>query len=76
MDNSVLNGMNQNFLLQKRMVMVRVFSGAVTNNKYDLIEPIFKRNPDCINLHIGTNDASSNLLSDEILGFKSFVTSN
>ena len=56
--------------------MVRLFSGAITNNKYDLIEPIFKHNPDYINLHIGTNDASSNLLSDEILGFKSFVTSN
>ena len=44
-------------LSQKLKVKVKSFSGANVRDMHDNLKPILRHKPECIILHVGTNDA-------------------
>ena len=62
---SIISGIEEN-KLTKYKAKVRVFPGALTDDMYDNLQPLLKRKPTNIILHIGSNDSTSKT-SDEIM---------
>ena len=54
----MISGIDQQRLSVKgRTVEVRSFPRATIYDMYDYIKPLFKKAPDNVILHVGTNDA-------------------
>ena len=74
---SILAGIDENRLWTwKHKVKVRYFPGARTDDLYDYMKPLLRKSPDCIILHIGTNDAVNNAsreILDKILTLKTYI---
>ena len=54
---SIIQGLDES-RLKKYKCKVRSFPGAVIDDMYDYLEPLLKKKPTNIILHIGTNDAT------------------
>ena len=63
---SILNNIEEKRLSRKFNVKVRAFPGADIRDMYDFLEPLLKKRPTYIVLHIGSND-STNRSPDDIL---------
>ena len=60
----------------KHKVKVRYFPGARTDDMYDYMKPLLWKLPNYIILHVGTNDAVSNIsreILDKILKLKTYM---
>ena len=55
---SILNGIDEVLLSQKRLVKVRQFPGETVSDMYDHLKPILKRKLEFLIWHIGTNGSS------------------
>ena len=55
---SIIQGLDES-RLKKYKCKVRSFPGAVIDDMYDYLEPLLKKKPTNIILHIGTNDATT-----------------
>ena len=62
---SIISGIEESRLL-KYKAKVRVFPGAYIDDMYDNLQPLLKRRPANIILHIGSNDSTTKT-SDEII---------
>ena len=74
--NSMLEGLDERKMSSKRVVKVRKFPGATTDDMYHYLMPLIQKQPDVI-LHVGTNDASSCNSSDivnNILKLRLFIS--
>ena len=58
-DNSKLEGLDKRKISSKRVVKVRKFPGAITDDMYHYLMLLLQKQPDNVILHVGTNDASS-----------------
>ena len=54
---SMLEGLDERKMSSKRVVKVRKFPGATTDDMYHYLMPLIQKQPDVI-LHVGTNGAS------------------
>ena len=73
---SMLAGIEQKPIFGNRNVKVCIFPGATTHDMYDYLEPLLKKNPDNIILHIQTNNSlneTSWVILNEILSLKNFI---
>ena len=64
--------------LQKYKCKVRPFPGAIIDDMYDYLNPLLKKNPSNIILHIGSNDAPDKTTEEiayEIIHLKEFIES-
>ena len=69
---SILNGIDESLLSQKRSANVRQFMGVTITDIYDHLKPILKQKPEFLILHTGTNDTSEytpNEIVDKVLAF-------
>ena len=66
MGDSIIAGLREYKMSQRKMIKVRSFPGARTNDMLFYSVPLLKKNPDKIIIHIGTNDAP-HLCPDEML---------
>ena len=69
---SILNGIDESLLSQKRSANVRQFMGVTITDIYDHLKPILKQKPEFLILHIGKNDTSEytpNEIVDKVLAF-------
>ena len=58
-DDSVLEGLDEWKMSSKRVVKIRKFPGATTDDMYHYLMPLLQKQPDNVILHVGTNDAST-----------------
>ena len=61
----------------KRVVKVRKFSGATTDDMYHYLMPLIQKQPDNIILHVGRNDASyrnSSKIVNNLLKLRLFIS--
>ena len=73
---SILNGIEEKMTNGNKNVKIRFHSGAKIQDMYEHINDVVEKKPDCIILHVGTNDAKekpSNQIVDEVLAFKNHV---
>ena len=73
---SMLLGIDESRISANRKVKVRCFRGAKVNDMYDYLNPLLKKCPDNIILHIATNDTvkkTSRTILNEILSLKTFI---
>ena len=74
---SLLLGINEG-KLQKYKCKVRPFPGSTIDDMYDYLNPLLKKNPSNIILHIGSNDAldkTTEEIANEIIHLKEFIES-
>ena len=74
---SMLEGLDERKMSSKRVVKVRKFPGATTDDMYHYLKPLIQKQPDNVILHVGTNDASSCNSSEivsNILKLRSFIS--
>ena len=67
---SILNGINENGLsknAKKHNVKVRAHPGATSRDLIDHIKPVARRKPSLIVVHVGTNDITNNVDTEEML---------
>eukprot|EP00794_Sanderia_malayensis_P000649 gene646-1317_t len=57
---SILKGIYEEGMQKVHNVKIKPHSGATTTDIVDYIKPVVRRKPDCIILHAGTNDLTSN----------------
>ena len=73
---SVITGIEEKRIFRNRSVKVRIFSGATSHDMNEYLNPLLKRNPDNIILHvennISVNETSGDILN-EILSLKNFI---
>ena len=73
----MLAGIDENRLeTGKHKFKVTYFPGARTDDMYDNMKPPYWKIPDCIILHIGTNDALDNTsreILDKALKMKTYI---
>ena len=50
---------NEQKMSSKHVVKVRKFLGATIDDMHHYMMPLLEKQPDNVNLHVGTNDASS-----------------
>ena len=55
-EDSILNGLDENLMKRYHNVQVRAYSGANTHDIKEHIKSIMRRTPDCVIIHAGTND--------------------
>ena len=71
---SMLNGVEENRICGKNFdASIKYFSGAKKCDIADKTDEIVKKKPDCVILHVGTNNApdmASNEILDELLSLK------
>ena len=72
--NSMLEGLDGRKMSSKRVVKVRKFPGATTDDMYHYLMPVLQKQPDNVILHVGTNDAST-CNSSEIVNYISKLRS-
>ena len=73
---SIMNQLHKPRLSSYYYAKVRAFSGSKIKNMYSYKDPLLKREPDYILLHVGTNDApykSSEVILTELLRLKSYI---
>ena len=58
---SMLNGMNEKGLLKSHNVKVKNYRGATSDDILDKIDDLLKVKPDCLSVHVGTNDLTNNV---------------
>ena len=58
---SVLNGVNEKVLSKSHNVKVKNYPGATSEDILDKIDDLLKVKPDCLLVHIGTNDPTNNV---------------
>ena len=58
---SVLNGVNKKGLSKSHNVKVKNYPGATSENILDKIDDLLKVKPDCLLVHVGTNDLTNNV---------------
>ena len=58
---SVLNGVNEKGLSKSHNVKVKNYPGATSEDILDKIDDLLKVKPDCLLVHIGTNDPTNNV---------------
>ena len=79
MSDSIINGLDERQLERNGIkVKVQCFPGASIIDMYDYCQPIIKKQPSCIILHVGTNDTnkcSSREILDKLLNFIIFIES-
>ena len=74
---SMLEGLDEQKMSSKRVVKVRKFPGATTDNMYHYLMPLIQKQPDNVILHRGRNDASfcnSSETVNSILNLRSFIS--
>ena len=73
---SMITGIEEKRIFRNRSVKVRIFSGATSHDMNEYLNPLLKRNPDNIILHvennISVNETSGDILN-EILSLKNFI---
>ena len=77
---SMLHGVEEKRISRKFNVKVRTHPGAKIKDMYDHLNPYLRKKPKYLILHIGTNDASiqektSDVIFDEILQLKRYAES-
>ena len=73
----MLEGLDERKMSSKRVVKVRKFPGATTDDMYHYLMPLIQKQRDNVILHVGTNDASSRNSSEivnNILTLRSFIS--
>ena len=74
---SMLEGLDERKMSSKRVVKVRKFPGATTDDMYHYLMPLIQKQPDNVILHVGTNGASScnsSEIVNNILKLRSFIS--
>ena len=74
---SMSEDLDERKVSSKRVVKVRKFSGATTDDMYHYLMPLIQKQPDNVILHVGTNDASSCNSSEIVnnrLKLRSFIS--
>ena len=72
----MLEGPDEQKMSSKRVLKVRKFPGATTDDMYHYLMPSLQTQPDNVILHVGTNDAStdnSSKIANSILKLRSFI---
>ena len=72
----MLAGIEEKRICGNRSVKVRIFPGATTDDMYDYLKPLLKKNLDNIILHVGTNNSvneTSRDILNEMLSLKNFI---
>ena len=75
--NSMLEGLDERKMSSKRVVKVKKFPGAATDDMYHYLMPLKQKQPDNVILYVGTNNASSYNSSEvvnNILKLRSFIS--
>ena len=75
--NSMLEGLDERKMSSKRVVKVKKFPGAATDDMNHYLMPLKQKQPDNVILHVGTNNASSYNSSEivnNILKLRSFIS--
>ena len=75
---STLNQINEQKLSKYHNVKVRSFSGAVVGDMYSYLEPLLRKKPGHVILHVGTNnctDEAANEILDQLLLLKKHIIS-
>ena len=57
----VLNGVNEKGLSKSQNVKVKNYLGATIEDILDKIDDLLKVKPDCLLLHVGTNNLTNNV---------------
>ena len=57
----MLNGVNGKGLLKSHNVKVKNYPGATSEEVFDKIDNLLKVKPDCLLVHVGTNDLTNNV---------------
>ena len=76
---SIMNQLDERRLSRNMNVKVRAFSGSTIKDMYSYIDPLLKKCPDFILLHVGSNDApykSAEELLTELLRLKTHIENN
>ena len=58
---SILNGVNEKGLSKSRNVKVKNYPGVASEDILDKIDDLLKVKPDCLLVHVGTNDLTNNV---------------
>ena len=58
---SVLDGVNKKGLSKSHNVKVKNYPGAMSKDILDRIDGLLKVKPDCLLVHVGTNDLTNNM---------------
>ena len=58
---SMLNGVNEKGLSKSHNVKVKNYPGATSEDILDKIDDLLKVKPDCLLVHVGTNDLTNNV---------------
>ena len=73
---SILSGLKESKMSQKRLIKVRTFPGATIQDMKFFVVPHLKKKPDNIIIHVGTNNAphsSSYEMFHEIQSLRNFI---
>ena len=73
---SILSQIREDKLCEKGTIKVQCFPGAKFDDFHHYAIPLVNKKPDCIVLHMGTNNApycTQEKMVDQILGLKSFI---
>ena len=68
---SILNSMNEKGLSKSHNVNVKSYPGATNEDILDKINNLLKVKPDCLLVHVGTNDLTNNV--DLLISVKKMV---
>ena len=58
---SMLNGVNEEGLSKSHNVKVKIYPSATSQDILDKIDDLLKVKPDCLLVHVGTNDLTNNV---------------
>ena len=70
---SMLNGILDEGLQKDPNVQVKRHPGATTRDIVDYVRPVIRKKPDCIIMHAGTNDLTSQEKTDTINNFREII---
>ena len=70
---SMLNGILYEGLQKDHNVQVKRHPGATTRDIVDYVRPVIRKKPDCIIIHAGTNDLTSQEKPDTISNFRKII---
>ena len=72
----MIGGLQERRLGPRGNIKVRSFPGATTNDMLDYLQPLLRKKPDRIILHVGTNDAidhSAKEITEKIINLKNTI---
>ena len=70
---SMLNGILDEGLQKDHNVQVKRHPGATTRDIVDYVRPVIRKKPDCIIIHAGTDDLTSQEKTDTINNFREII---